>query len=273
MHRLLALLIGIAGTGTDGGAESVRAFDGHAMARPEPLTPIDWTYPDEARRNNPTGAIVLRCVITREGEVRDCEVLKSLPGVTEWAIEKLKRTRFRPALTDGAPITVSYVFSILLHPSNVPAPKKDVPRWRAAVSPELARSCAGANAHLCRNAALALLTPDGGPANIEAAGRALTAACAGGLGDACTFLDEAFLPPRLISGVPSREISSGPGTEGTVVCRIATEGKAHECQGPGGPVSDWFIARMLESKFLPATYRGTAFETDLGIHYSFRSTK
>jgi len=66
---------------------------------------------------------------------------------------------------------------------------------------------------------------------------------------------------------------SGPGTEGTVVCRIDSDGKARECQGPGGAVSDRFIARMLEAKFLPATYRGSPFETDLGIHYSFQRTR
>jgi hypothetical protein len=30
---------------------------------------------------------------------------------------------------------------------------------------------------------------------------------------------------------------------------------------------------MLEAKFLPATYRGSPFETDLGIHYSFQRTR
>jgi hypothetical protein len=37
--------------------------------------------------------------------------------------------------------------------------------------------------------ALSLLAVDAGASNIEAAGRALTAACEGGLQDACNFLE------------------------------------------------------------------------------------
>jgi hypothetical protein len=55
-----------------------------------------------------------------------------------------------------------------------------------------------------------------------------------------------------------------------VICRVTVDGAARECRGPGGPISDWFIARMREARFLPGTFEGLPFETDLPIKYSFR---
>jgi hypothetical protein len=219
--------------------------------------------------------IILKCVIDVHGVIEDCEVLRSLPGVTEWAIGKLKAARFRPVTADGVPVRVSYVFSVSLSPSGVSAPRPaNVPaRWRPTPSPELVSTCTGPNAAVCRDAALSFLWPDAGPPDYERAGRVLTAACMGGLQDACTRLDGSFLPPRLISGVPPGPVRSFGEAEGMVICRITVEGRARECQGSGGPGSDWFIAQMLEAKFLPASFKGTPFETEHAVRYSFHNRR
>jgi TonB family protein len=270
MPWAIMVVLGFPPGAGDAGVTAAPAFAG-VMTRPVPLTPIDWRYPDEARVNNPRGVIILKCVIDEQGVVDDCQIIRSLPGVTEWAIRKLKETRYRPVTLDGKPIRVAYVFNIALRMNGEPRPAFKPARWRPTPSPELASHCTGPNAVVCRDVALSFLYPDAGTPDFERAGQLLTAACVGGLREACTRLDTSFLPPQLISGVPSRPLVRGPGAEGMVICRVTVEGTARECQGSGGPISDWFVARMLEAKFVPATFEGTPFETDTAVRYSFRA--
>ena len=86
MPWLLAALLGFSSGSADGGSESAPTFV-PAMTRPVPLTPIDWTYPDEARANNPRGSIILKCIIDVQGVIEDCEVLRSLPGLGDPEVE------------------------------------------------------------------------------------------------------------------------------------------------------------------------------------------
>jgi protein TonB len=269
MGPWVSLVIVFVSTAADGGNEPAPTF-AEPMTRPVPVTPIDWSYPAEARANNPRGTIILKCVISEGGEVEGCDVLRSLPGVTQWAIDKLRAARFRPVTLEGRAVRISYVFNILIHPAGEARPKVQRARWRPPPSPEILRACTGPNAAVCRDVAMSFLHPDGGAPDFDRVGQLLTAACNGKLEQACTFLDEAFRPPQLISGVPTHEIGRGPGDKGIVVCRITVEGTAKGCWGPGGPVSDWFIARMLEAKFLPATFQGAPFETEHAIRYSFQ---
>lgn len=270
MPWAVLVLLGLSpGTGGDAGVSPARDFAA-PMTRPVPLTPIDWRYPDEARANNPRGRIILRCVIDERGLIETCEVLRSLPGVTEWAIRKLKEARFTPVTLEGKPVRVAYVYNIELSLQGGSRQAFEPARWRPAPSPEVASHCTGPNAVVCRDVALSFVYPDAGPPDFERAGELLTAACVGGLAEACTRLDTSFRPPQLISGVPNTPVVRGPGAEGRVICRVTADGTARECRGPGGPVSDWFIARMLEAKFVPATFEGTPFETEAAIPYSFR---
>lgn len=65
------------------------------------------SYTDEARKNKIEGSVVLRLVLCGNGRVSDISVEKGLPfGLTEQAIESVKRLKFRPALKDGKPVSV-----------------------------------------------------------------------------------------------------------------------------------------------------------------------
>ncbi|HSP18030.1 MAG TPA: energy transducer TonB, partial [Myxococcaceae bacterium] len=251
----------------DGGARGTPEFSG-AMTPPVALTPINWDFPKDAFIRD--GALSLKCVLDVDGRVDGCEVLRSLPGVTDLAIEKLRHARFSPVTLEGKPVRVSYVFNIFLSRDGPWRPEVKPLRWRPTPSPELKSACAAPNGQVCRRVALSFLHPDAGAPDPDRAGRLLAAACGGGFEDACAQLDTSFRPPQLISGVPARPISPGPGLEGVLMCRVTPEGRSRECVGPGGPVSDWLVARMLEARFVPATFEGTPFETDLGIPYSFR---
>ena len=72
-------------------------------------------FTDEARNNNVCGTMRLSAVFCRTGRVTDIEVVNGLPhGLTEKAVEAIKRVTFTPAEKDGRPasqrIKVEYSF-------------------------------------------------------------------------------------------------------------------------------------------------------------------
>jgi TonB family protein len=74
-------------------------------------------FTEEARKNNVTGEVLLRLVLTSSGTVTSIQPVKRLPdGLTEKAIEAAKRIQFIPAEKDGHKVSqyvvISYNFNI-----------------------------------------------------------------------------------------------------------------------------------------------------------------
>lgn len=74
-------------------------------------------YTTEARKNDVTGTVSLRCIFHSSGTVTNITVLKELPdGLTEKAIAAAKQIKFTPAMKDGRPVSmyavVNYSFEI-----------------------------------------------------------------------------------------------------------------------------------------------------------------
>ncbi len=64
-------------------------------------------YPDAAWANGITGDVLVRAVIDENGAVADIEVVKGLPhGMTEAAVEAIRRWKFAPATRRGQPVAV-----------------------------------------------------------------------------------------------------------------------------------------------------------------------
>ncbi|MDQ3906730.1 MAG: energy transducer TonB [Acidobacteriota bacterium] len=81
------------------------------ISRPEPL------YTDEARKEQITGTVVLRLVLSADGTVTNIVPLNRLGGgLTERAIEAARRIQFTPAERDGRRVsqyaTINYNFNI-----------------------------------------------------------------------------------------------------------------------------------------------------------------
>ncbi len=81
------------------------------IAKPEP------GYTEEARKNNVTGEVLLRVVLSSNGTVTGVSVKKGLPdGLTEKAIAAAKQIKFTPAEKDGRKVsqytTLAYSFNI-----------------------------------------------------------------------------------------------------------------------------------------------------------------
>jgi TonB family protein len=80
-------------------------------SKPEP------GFTEEARKENVTGIVRLRAVLSASGDVTNISVVKGLPGgLTEKAISAAKQIRFRPAQKDGhivsQYVTLEYNFNI-----------------------------------------------------------------------------------------------------------------------------------------------------------------
>ncbi|HYY95530.1 MAG TPA: energy transducer TonB, partial [Pyrinomonadaceae bacterium] len=59
-------------------------------------------FTEDARKNNVTGIVRLRAVLSASGEVTSISVVKPLPdGLTEKAIQAARQIKFRPAQKDG----------------------------------------------------------------------------------------------------------------------------------------------------------------------------
>jgi len=85
--------------------------------QPVLLSKVDPRYPEEARRAGVEGTVVLDVTVNAEGEVTDVAVLRGLPlGVSEAAVEAVRRWAYRPAQGPNGPIashkTVRIVFAL-----------------------------------------------------------------------------------------------------------------------------------------------------------------
>jgi TonB family protein len=69
--------------------------------------PVEVAYTEEALQNKVEGKIVLQVVLCGNGRVSDITVEEGLPfGLTERAIEAMKKIQFQPAVRDSHPVTV-----------------------------------------------------------------------------------------------------------------------------------------------------------------------
>lgn len=80
------------------------------MTHPVRISGTDPTYPTIARIRNVSGTVVMRCTITVEGAARHCKILKSPAYLDEAMLEASRTWRFTPAIEQGRPVSVHYVF-------------------------------------------------------------------------------------------------------------------------------------------------------------------
>lgn len=85
-----------------------------SMTAPAMLSGPAPEYTADALERRVEGAMQVRCVVTSEGEVRGCKVLKGLPFMNAAVIEALERRKYKPALAKGKPVAVYYTFNLRL---------------------------------------------------------------------------------------------------------------------------------------------------------------
>lgn len=100
-------------TGVEPPVYKVKEVDQRIVISFKPEPP----YTLQARKNDVTGTVSLRCIFHSSGKVTNITVLKNLPdGLTEKAIESAKQIKFTPAMKEGRPVSmyavVNYSFEI-----------------------------------------------------------------------------------------------------------------------------------------------------------------
>ena len=74
------------------------------FVNPEAVEKIGPIYPEEARRAHIQGTVMVAALVGKDGLVKDCKVIKSIPGLDEAAVAAVKQWRFRPVLLDDKPV-------------------------------------------------------------------------------------------------------------------------------------------------------------------------
>ncbi|WP_223753083.1 energy transducer TonB [Myxococcus sp. RHSTA-1-4] len=86
----------------------------------EPLPPLELLegppiqYTPEAVAARVQGTMLVKCVITRTGRVRDCRVIKGLEPMNDVVVKALLARRYKPVVVQGKPVDFSFVFTIRL---------------------------------------------------------------------------------------------------------------------------------------------------------------
>ena len=67
---------------------------------------VEPKYPEEARKKHLEGTVVLKAIISPEGDVQDLTVVSGDPLLVPAALEAAKQGKYKPFLLNGQPIEV-----------------------------------------------------------------------------------------------------------------------------------------------------------------------
>lgn len=82
---------------------------GEGMNRPALVGGPEPVFPREAREAKVEGTLLAKCVITTEGALTGCRIIKSLPFLDQPVLEALAQRRYTPVSFQGRPVAVEYV--------------------------------------------------------------------------------------------------------------------------------------------------------------------
>jgi len=84
---------------------------GLGMTRPTQVGGNPPSYSREAIAARVEGKVMVRCVITVDGAVKDCKVIKGVPFLDAIAVDALSKSKFTPVMYRGQPAAVQYLFT------------------------------------------------------------------------------------------------------------------------------------------------------------------
>jgi periplasmic protein TonB len=84
---------------------------GAGMERPRLMAGSPPGYSKQARAASVEGTVLVKCVITTSGSLRDCRIIKGLPFLDEQVLDALASQRYTPVTFQGRPVDVEYVLT------------------------------------------------------------------------------------------------------------------------------------------------------------------
>lgn len=89
-------------------------FDPGKMEPPKLLGGPEIRYTEKALEREVQGKMIVKCVVSLDGKVTSCRVLRSLPFMDRAVIDALEKRKYAPALLGGKPVEVDYTFVLNL---------------------------------------------------------------------------------------------------------------------------------------------------------------
>jgi protein TonB len=86
------------------------------MTRPSLVSKQEPAYPREALVAKVGGLMLVKCIITVEGALRSCRIVKGLPFMDQPVLQALASWKYTPVLFQGKPVSVEYVIPVRLVP-------------------------------------------------------------------------------------------------------------------------------------------------------------
>jgi TonB family protein len=87
--------------------EEVVYKPGNGVTRPKPVFMPDPPYTDSAARKKIHGEVLLKVIVTMDGNVRDVQVVKALEeSLDRQSVTTVSTWRFEPGTKDGKPVAV-----------------------------------------------------------------------------------------------------------------------------------------------------------------------
>jgi periplasmic protein TonB len=87
---------------------------GAGMTRPEKMAGPFPEYTREALEARVQGLMIVKCVITTEGKIERCRIIKPLPHMEQAVLDALYAQRYKPVTFQGRAVQVDYTFNIRL---------------------------------------------------------------------------------------------------------------------------------------------------------------
>jgi TonB family protein len=73
---------------------------------PEATVRVAPSYPEAERKAGHEGVVTVRALVSAEGDVKMTEIMTSVPGFDEAAMDAVRQWKFKPATADGVPRAV-----------------------------------------------------------------------------------------------------------------------------------------------------------------------
>ena len=84
------------------------------MTPPVMIGGAEFGYTRQAQLAGVEGVVIAKCVITAEGSVRDCRIIRGLPYMDDAVLSALRSRTYQPMTFQGRPVNVAYTFNIRL---------------------------------------------------------------------------------------------------------------------------------------------------------------
>jgi TonB family protein len=85
---------------------------GGAIGEPRRVHYVAPVFPAVARASRSEGLVILEVVVTRNGDVRDANVLRSHPMFDRAAIDAVRQWRYTPTTLNGTPVDVTMTVTV-----------------------------------------------------------------------------------------------------------------------------------------------------------------